>query len=688
MSSPAVSASDTPHLLPSPNPDQPWYSGTKIHYTPPPLNHPAASWEHCNSVFQEQVHDICNKWRDEIDKLLIFAGLFSSVVAGFSIQSYAWLQISPSDTTNRLLASIVLQLNSSSIAQNAIIPDNILAPKTVDLWAVWVNIFWFSSLSLSLSAAIIGILCLQWLREYQRKVELPAKEAFALQYMRYEGLVQWHIPTILASLPLLLQTSLVLFFLGLLDLLWNLNHVVAIVITVISGFILLFLIATTILPALQFLSHRSRRLRIPQCPFKSPQSLATHHIFSRMISGLLQFMFVLGQRLDIIKDFNPQAESDVIGRMLWPGRLSWRGLLRRALAISNRSDWSKIDIYWQRWRTLRLYNDPLPTFRNDHINGLDRLSEALPEEDESYIHIYTCLQDSVIQRNDLGQLVPVVQQGQKTDQRYLVSAIYQMQKDELRHLAPIIHRIASRSDPGLINGVLSADMISDYEVEDMLTALVLRYQPLTEDQTRASSIINHCLELSIKILNSAGGRRTMAFLSVPLLVNQTTRHFFGKMVPLLFHYCHLICSVPEDIIYQCILCCQRLIINDYYVTDNLDLFFNTFHAILSQDPVTVISKPYIPKLFELCVNIKHWMDKQKNEEEHVTIAFMTTYLRKIECHSDWLSQLSFLDFMQISNGLPQPEDEEENLAMSLVEHVFETNRRKICWRLRAEAERD
>ncbi|PFH45531.1 hypothetical protein AMATHDRAFT_158934, partial [Amanita thiersii Skay4041] len=230
-----------------------------------------------------------------------------------------------SDTTNRLLASIILQLNSSSIVQNAIVPDNILAPKTVDLWAVWVNIFWFSSLSLSLSAAIIGILCLQWLREYQRKVELPAKEAFALQYMRYEGLVQWRVPAIIASLPLLLQTSLVLFFLGLLDLLWNLNHVVAIVITVISGFILLFLLATSFLPTLQFLSHRSRRLRIPQCPFKSLQSLAIHRILSRMISALLHFMLVLapGTKLDTINDIKFQDDSD-LARVVLSERLSWR----------------------------------------------------------------------------------------------------------------------------------------------------------------------------------------------------------------------------------------------------------------------------------------------------------------------------------------------------------------------------
>ncbi|PFH48805.1 hypothetical protein AMATHDRAFT_195904 [Amanita thiersii Skay4041] len=672
MSFPAVSTSDTPHPLPSSNPDQPWYSGTKTHHPPPPLGHPAASWEHCNSVFQDQVHDSCNKWRDEIDKLLIFAGLFSSVIAGFSIQSYALLQISPSDTTNHLLASIILQLNSSSIVQNAIIPDNILTPKTVDPWAIWVNIFWFLSLSLSLSAAIVGILCLQWLREYQRKVELPAKEAFALQYMRYEGLVQWHIPTIIASLPLLLQTSLVLFFVGLLVLLWNLNHTVAIVITVISGLILLFLLATTILPALQYLSHQSQRLRIPQCPFKSPQSFAIYHIFSRMISGLLHFAFVLAPRLDISEDTDLQEESNRLAKVVLSGRLSWRGLLQRALAMSSTSDWSKIDIYWQRWRALLLYNDPLPTFRNDHINGLDHLSEALPEEDESYIHIYTCLQDSVIQRNDLGQLVPAIQQGQKTDQQYRVSAIYQMQKDELRHLAPIIHRIASRSDPGLINGVLSADMISDYEVEDMLTALVLRYQPLTEDQKRASSIINHCLELSIKILNSAGGRRTMAFLSVPLLINQTAKDF----------------PVPEDIIYQCILCCQRLITNNHYVTDNLDLFFNTFNAILSQDPVTVISKPYTPKLFELCVNIKHWMDKQKNDGEYVAIASMTTILKKVECHSDWLSQPPFLDFMQVSTWLPQPEDEYDRFLMLLGDYAFELNKRMLNWRLRVEPEHD
>ncbi|PFH52091.1 hypothetical protein AMATHDRAFT_190438 [Amanita thiersii Skay4041] len=655
MSTPAVI--DIPHPpSPPPNPHQPWRSGTHIHHPPPSLGRPADSWKHCNNVFQEQVHDICTKWKDEIDKLLIFAGLFSSVVAGFSVQSYTWLQKNPSDITNRLLASIVIQLNSSSIVPDVVMINDLLVPKKTDSWAVQVNIFWFLSLSLSLSAAIIGILCLQWLREHERKVNLSAKEAFALQFMRYEGLVQWHVPAIIASLPLLLQTSLVFFFVGLLELLWNLNHTVAVVITIVSGLTLLFLAATTVLPAVQFLSHQSRRLRISQCPFKSPQSLAIHRIFSKIILGLLHLVLVLPSRLGITKNSNQEEKNDDIQQVLWSGRLSWRGLLQRTRAISEKSDWSQVDIYWQRRRSMRLHNDSSPTSRNDHINGLDRLSEVLPEEDESYVHIYTCLQDSGIQKTELPQL------------------------------APVIHQMASRSDPGLINGTLSADMIFDCEVEDILTALVLRYQPLTDDPKHASSVINHCLELSIRILNSAGDRRTMAFLSVPLLVDKTADHFLGKTV-LLFLYCkfeHLIYPVPEDIIYQCILCCQRLITNDHHVNDNLDLFFNTFNAVLSQDPIIVISKPYIPKLFELCVSIRRWMDKQKDDGEYGAIALMSTVLKKVEYHSNWPFQLSFLDFWHISNWLPQPEEEEEKLVMSWFEDMFEMNRRKMSWKLRVE----
>ncbi len=143
-------------------------------------------------------------------------------------------------------------------------------------YAIRINVLWFLSLSFSLTTAIVGILCMQWLREYGRDTSLPHMETFAMSQMRREGLEKWHVPTILSALSLFLQASLLLFFIGLLDFLWHLNDAtaVAIVISVFCAITFFFLAATTILPALQFLLHASYRLRVPQCPYKSPQAWA------------------------------------------------------------------------------------------------------------------------------------------------------------------------------------------------------------------------------------------------------------------------------------------------------------------------------------------------------------------------------------------------------------------------------
>ena len=111
---------------------------------------------------------------------------------------------------------------------------------TVTQAQIRINVVWFLSLTISLTIVLVGILCLQWLREFQRDANLPHKDAVALRQMRYDGLKKWHVPGILSTLPLLLQLSLVLFFIGLLDLLWSLNTFVAAYVSAVVGMVMLF----------------------------------------------------------------------------------------------------------------------------------------------------------------------------------------------------------------------------------------------------------------------------------------------------------------------------------------------------------------------------------------------------------------------------------------------------------------
>ncbi|TFK61253.1 hypothetical protein BDN72DRAFT_863749 [Pluteus cervinus] len=237
-------------------------------------------WENCCNYVDKYDEDICRVWKEEIDKLLIFAGLFSAAVTAFAVEAFQWLE-DPSDANTALLAQLVaLQLNGA--------PDPPTAPFRPGASAIRINIFWFTSLTLSLGSVLVGILCLQWLREYQRPVPtLSFKDRLIYRQNRYDGLIAWKVPEIVSTLPLLLQISVILFFAGVFDLLWERNQIVALVILVQFIIITLLLALSAIIPALQiarswFSYNGATQKNWPiykQCPYKSPQSwLACHFI--------------------------------------------------------------------------------------------------------------------------------------------------------------------------------------------------------------------------------------------------------------------------------------------------------------------------------------------------------------------------------------------------------------------------
>lgn len=133
--------------------------------------------------------------------------------------------------------------------------------------AVRINAFWFSSLVCSLISALLGILVKQWLREYLQFGLTSPRDLVRMRQFRFVGLVSWRVPDIVATLPLLLQIALVLFLVGLLDLLWTLHTIIASVTTVIVALSLTLISVTVFVP---FFS--------PNCPYKSPFALRIHSI--------------------------------------------------------------------------------------------------------------------------------------------------------------------------------------------------------------------------------------------------------------------------------------------------------------------------------------------------------------------------------------------------------------------------
>lgn len=215
-----------------------------------------------------------------LSHVAVQAGLFSATVTAFAVESYQWLQEDPTETLARLQLANLLNDRPPFAKPTPQETSFVVTPSSIR-----VNVLWFTSLTLALASVLVGILCKQWLREYQRYENLTAKQAFPVRQMRYEGLVGWRVPAIISFIPLLLQAALILFFAGLLDLLWSLQHVVASVVTVTIGMTLLFLIVTSALSCLEPLLYSFKTLRehYLQCPYKSPQSWAFHHLSLRSL---------------------------------------------------------------------------------------------------------------------------------------------------------------------------------------------------------------------------------------------------------------------------------------------------------------------------------------------------------------------------------------------------------------------
>lgn len=236
------------------------------------------------------------------------AGLFSAVLTAFVIESYQTLQ---EDVPSQIL--LVLQHMASQPPNSSHIPLNPYAVTADTLGSspfepsandILVNGLWFTSLVLSLVTASFGMLVKQWLREYLA-VEYPSPQArLRIRHHRYPELKKWNVFNIAALLPLLLQMSLGLFFLGLCHFTASVNaNVGYTTIPLVSGWAFCFSM-TTLLPAF-----------FPRCPYKLfvlKDMLRTVHIY---VQSVFQYFVASLTRLYNRASFGTTSET-ILARVL------------------------------------------------------------------------------------------------------------------------------------------------------------------------------------------------------------------------------------------------------------------------------------------------------------------------------------------------------------------------------------
>lgn len=179
---------------------------------------------------------------------------------------------SSSPNTDALLRLLIVNMAHTNGLDLATLAANNNNGNSSNNWpgsyAVAINALWFCSLICSLAAASISILVKQWLNQYTSGMASVSPEIARVRQFRYDSLRKWRVAELMMLLPILLQSALVLFLLGLILFLIQLNVKVAIAATTLIVVLLLFLFVTALLPTF-----------IPECPYQSPQAWGVFVVF-------------------------------------------------------------------------------------------------------------------------------------------------------------------------------------------------------------------------------------------------------------------------------------------------------------------------------------------------------------------------------------------------------------------------
>ncbi|KAL1677200.1 hypothetical protein EV122DRAFT_214696, partial [Schizophyllum commune] len=215
---------------------------------------------------ESQTYDteLVHGWRDTLDVLLVFAGLFSAVVTTCVVQSSQALQPDYAQISVTLLAEMIaLQRAWASGSSINDVPRSALGLDAVSASALdrWSNGLWYISLTLALSGAFLAVLVKQWILAHASNVSgTPKDQALARQF-RLLGIERWNVPLIVGLLPMLMHIALLLFFVGLSLNVLKFDSAIAGITVALTISVYVLYLGTNVLPMLD-----------AQCPYKTPLS--------------------------------------------------------------------------------------------------------------------------------------------------------------------------------------------------------------------------------------------------------------------------------------------------------------------------------------------------------------------------------------------------------------------------------
>ncbi|CUA77358.1 hypothetical protein RSOLAG22IIIB_06673 [Rhizoctonia solani] len=197
--------------------------------------------------------ELVDGWNKSTDVILIFAALFSAISTAFVIESYKDLKQDPADVSAQTL--LIISRNIAAMA-NESQPTSVspsleqaeAPPFTAPLSAIFVNVLWFLSLSLSVAVSLISMLAKEWCLAFMSGRTGPPGPQARRRQQRWNGLVNWKMQEVLMVLPSLIHLSLLLFAIGLCVFLWDVHFGVAIPVMFVTTIAAGVYVGCTILP--------------------------------------------------------------------------------------------------------------------------------------------------------------------------------------------------------------------------------------------------------------------------------------------------------------------------------------------------------------------------------------------------------------------------------------------------------
>ncbi|KAF7290523.1 hypothetical protein MIND_01292200 [Mycena indigotica] len=213
-------------------------------------------------------------WRNNMNGLLIFAGLFSAILSAFIVESYKLLDRTPEPLVQIALFSLQ---NPGTPFNISLLNDPPRLPGPPPTAAVICNALWFIALGLSLASALTATLVDQWARDFLNRTEMlpsPVKRARIFAYLYY-GIQRFRMHAFVGVIPLLLHMSLLFFLGGLVAFLLLVSNLLAFVAATLLAIVVIIYGTMTVLPLIQF-----------DCPYQTPLSTilwSARRYFFRML---------------------------------------------------------------------------------------------------------------------------------------------------------------------------------------------------------------------------------------------------------------------------------------------------------------------------------------------------------------------------------------------------------------------